>query len=124
MGIDEHLAKIIDECYNNFDHYQIQPGIDLLSQARYFLHDEVYKLWTDGRRILAYPNGNIQEDRDEEYLKLLKKIADMEIEEFPSPIIENIKNAWETWNSPPKLSLDSLHLDEIEEMNLNNVQEG
>ncbi|MFQ6636560.1 hypothetical protein Gotur_013085, partial [Gossypium turneri] len=55
----EHLAKTIYECYNNFDYYQIQPGIDLLSQARYLLHDEVYKLWTDGRRILAYPNGNI-----------------------------------------------------------------
>ncbi|MFQ6648741.1 hypothetical protein Gotur_021127 [Gossypium turneri] len=47
----------------------------------------------------------------------------MEIKEFPSHIIENIKNAWETWNSPPRLSLDSLHLDEIEEMNLNNMQE-
>ncbi|MFQ6636563.1 hypothetical protein Gotur_013085 [Gossypium turneri] len=47
----------------------------------------------------------------------------MEIEEFPSHIIENIKNAWETWNSPPRLSLDSLHLDEIEEMNLINIQE-
>ncbi|MFQ6647777.1 hypothetical protein Gotur_021341 [Gossypium turneri] len=48
----------------------------------------------------------------------------MKIEEFPSHIIENIKNAWETWNSPSKLSSDSLHLDEIEEMNLNNMQEG
>ncbi|MFQ6649567.1 hypothetical protein Gotur_023403, partial [Gossypium turneri] len=27
------------------------------------------------------------------------------------------------WNSPPRLSSDSLHLDEIEEMNLNNMQE-
>ncbi|MBA0659620.1 hypothetical protein Goklo_011735, partial [Gossypium klotzschianum] len=68
-----------------------------------------YKLWTDRRRILAFPNGNIQEDRDEESVKLLKKIADMEIEEFPSHIIEKIKNTWETWNSPPRLSLDSLH---------------
>ncbi|MBA0726535.1 hypothetical protein Golax_002358 [Gossypium laxum] len=47
----------------------------------------------------------------------------MEIEEFPSHITEKIKNTWETWNSPPRLSLDSLHLDEIEEMNLNNMQE-
>ncbi|MBA0746340.1 hypothetical protein Gogos_008868 [Gossypium gossypioides] len=119
----EYLRKTIDECYKNFDHYQVQTGIDLLSQARYLLHDDVFKLWTDGRRILAYPKGNIQEDRDEESLKLLKKIADMEIEEFPSHIIEKIKNVWETWNSPPRLSLDSLHLDEIEEMNLNNMQE-
>ncbi|MFQ6647783.1 hypothetical protein Gotur_021340 [Gossypium turneri] len=48
----------------------------------------------------------------------------MEIEEFQSHIIENIKNACETWNSPLRLSLDSLHLDEIEEINLNNMQEG
>ncbi|MFQ6653864.1 hypothetical protein Gotur_025063 [Gossypium turneri] len=47
----------------------------------------------------------------------------MEIEEFPSYITEKIKNMWETWNSPPRLSSDSLHLDEIEEMNLNNMQE-
>ncbi|MBA0741967.1 hypothetical protein Gogos_015084 [Gossypium gossypioides] len=119
----EHLAKTIDECYNNFENDQIQIGIDLLSQARYPLHDEVYKLWTDGRRILVFPNGNIQEDRDEESLKLLKKIADIELEEFSSHIIEKIKYTWETWNSPPRLSLDSLHLDEIEEMNLNNMQE-
>ncbi|MBA0572636.1 hypothetical protein Golob_002963, partial [Gossypium lobatum] len=45
------------------------------------------------KKDTGYPNGNIQEDRDEESLKLLKKIADMEIEEFPSYIIENIKNA-------------------------------
>ncbi|MFQ6653865.1 hypothetical protein Gotur_025063 [Gossypium turneri] len=77
----------------------------------------------DGRRILAFPNGNIQEGRDEESVKLLKKIIEMEIEEFPSYITEKIKNMWETWNSPPRLSSDSLHLDEIEEMNLNNMQE-
>ncbi|MBA0634719.1 hypothetical protein Godav_025051 [Gossypium davidsonii] len=47
----------------------------------------------------------------------------MEIEDFPSHITEQIKNIWETWNSPPRLSSDSLHLDEIEEMNLNNMQE-
>ncbi|MFQ6645335.1 hypothetical protein Gotur_020683, partial [Gossypium turneri] len=62
--------------------------IDLLSQAYNLLHDEVYKLWTDGRRILAFPNENIQEERNEESVKLLKKIADMEIEEFSSHIIE------------------------------------
>ncbi|MBA0687308.1 hypothetical protein Goari_014857 [Gossypium aridum] len=47
----------------------------------------------------------------------------MEIEDFPSHKIEEIKNTWETWNSP-RLSLNSLHLDEIEERNLNNIQEG
>ncbi|MFQ6654941.1 hypothetical protein Gotur_025708, partial [Gossypium turneri] len=120
----EHLSKTIDECYNKFDHYQVQTGIYLLSQAHYLLHDDVYKFWTDGRRILAFPNGNIQEDRDEESVKLLKKIANMELEEFPSHIIEKIKYTWETWNSPPRLSSDSLHLDEIEEMNLDNMQEG
>ncbi|MBA0793121.1 hypothetical protein Gohar_017553 [Gossypium harknessii] len=56
-------------------------------------------------------------------LELLKMIADMEIDDFPSHIIEEIKNTWETWNSP-RLSIDSLHLDEIEEMNLDNIQEG
>ncbi|MFQ6653862.1 hypothetical protein Gotur_025063 [Gossypium turneri] len=119
----EHLSKTIDKCYYKFDHYQVQTGIDLLSQAHYLLHDDVYKLWMDGRRILAFPNGNIQEGRDEESVKLLKKIIEMEIEEFPSYITEKIKNMWETWNSPPRLSSDSLHLDEIEEMNLNNMQE-
>ncbi|MFQ6657917.1 hypothetical protein Gotur_027402 [Gossypium turneri] len=48
----------------------------------------------------------------------------MAIEEFPFHITEKIKNTWETWNSPPRLSSDSLHLDEIEEMNLNNMLEG
>ncbi|MFQ6635296.1 hypothetical protein Gotur_010266 [Gossypium turneri] len=47
----------------------------------------------------------------------------MEIEEFPSHITQKIKNIWEIWNSPPRLSSDSLHLDEIEEMNLDNIQE-
>ncbi|MBA0858560.1 hypothetical protein Goshw_028060 [Gossypium schwendimanii] len=48
----------------------------------------------------------------------------MELEEFPYHILEKIKYTWETWNSPPRLSSDSLHLDEIEEMNLDNRQEG
>ena len=120
----EHLSKTIDECYNKFNHYEVQTGIDLLSQAHYLLHEDAYKLWTDGRRILAFSNGNIQEERSEESVKLLKKITEMEIEEFPSHITEKIKYTWETWNSPPRLSSDSLHLDEIEEMNLNNMQEG
>ncbi|MBA0612701.1 hypothetical protein Godav_013277 [Gossypium davidsonii] len=50
-------------------------------------------------------------------------IVDMEINDFPSHIIEEIKNTWENWNSP-RLSIDLLHLDEVEEMNLDNIQEG
>ncbi|MBA0613108.1 hypothetical protein Godav_013617 [Gossypium davidsonii] len=44
----------------------------------------------------------------------------MEIDDFLSHIIEEIKNTWENWNSP-RLSIDSLHLDEIEEMDLDNI---
>lgn len=47
----------------------------------------------------------------------------MEIEDFPSEIIEEMKNMWETWNSL-RLSPESLHLDEIETWNLDNIQEG
>ncbi|MFQ6653641.1 hypothetical protein Gotur_024936 [Gossypium turneri] len=79
---------------------------------------------TDGKRILAYETRNIQNDRDEESMRLLKNIAEMEIEDFPSHIIEEIKSTWETWNSSPRLSIHSLHLDDIEEMNLDNIQEG
>ncbi|MBA0608669.1 hypothetical protein Godav_020861 [Gossypium davidsonii] len=57
-------------------------------------------------------------------MRLLKNIAEMEIEDFPSHIIEEIKSTWETWNSSPRLSIHSLHLDGIEEMNLDNIQEG
>ncbi|MBA0747995.1 hypothetical protein Gogos_004854 [Gossypium gossypioides] len=46
----------------------------------------------------------------------------MEIENFSSHIIKEIKNTWETWNSL-RLSLNSLRLDEIEEINLDNIQE-
>ncbi|MFQ6624498.1 hypothetical protein Gotur_003713 [Gossypium turneri] len=94
-----------------------------MTKTQYLLQQEIYKLWMDGRRILAYETGNIQNDRDKESVRLLKKIAEMEIEDFSSHIIEEIKNIWETWNSP-RLSLYSLHLDEIEEMNLDNIQEG
>ncbi|MFQ6626204.1 hypothetical protein Gotur_005004 [Gossypium turneri] len=57
---------------------------------------------TNGRRILAYDTrtGNIQEERDKESVQLLKMIADMEIDDFPSHVIQEIKNTWETWNSP------------------------
>ncbi|MBA0709150.1 hypothetical protein Golax_024210, partial [Gossypium laxum] len=82
-------------------------------------------LRTDGRRILAYDTGigYTQDDKNKESVHLLKNIADMEIDDFPSHILEEIKNKWENWNSP-RLSINSLHLDEIEEMNLDNIQEG
>ncbi|MBA0761498.1 hypothetical protein Gotri_024137 [Gossypium trilobum] len=66
--------------------------------------------------------GYTQDDRNKESVQLLKKIADMEVDGFSSHIIEEIKNTLENWNSP-RLSIDSLHLDEIEEMNLDNIQE-
>ncbi|MBA0643973.1 hypothetical protein Goklo_028214 [Gossypium klotzschianum] len=66
--------------------------------------------------------GYTQDDRNKESVQLLKKITDMVIDGFSSHIIEEIKNTWENWNSP-RLSIDSLHLDEIEEMNLDNIHE-
>ncbi|MBA0880655.1 hypothetical protein Goshw_029850, partial [Gossypium schwendimanii] len=104
----EHLTKTIGKCYN--DYYQTQAGIDLISTAQDLLQQNIYQLWTDGRRIVTYYTGNIQENRDEESLRLLKKIADIEIEDYPSHILEQIRITWETWNSP-RLSSDSLHLD-------------
>ncbi|MBA0626388.1 hypothetical protein Godav_004062 [Gossypium davidsonii] len=95
-----------------------------MKKAQYLFKQMAYKLWTNEKKILAYEIGNIQKERDEESMQLLKKIANMEIDDFPSHIIEEIKNTWEIWNSPPKLSTDSLHLDDIELMNLDNIQEG
>ncbi|KAK5811677.1 hypothetical protein PVK06_027032 [Gossypium arboreum] len=60
------------------------PGIDLITTAQHILQHQTYKLWTNGRRIVADDTGNIQKDRDEESLKLLKKIADIEIDDYPS----------------------------------------
>ncbi|KAH1114474.1 hypothetical protein J1N35_007852 [Gossypium stocksii] len=50
----DHLSKNIDMCYNNFSHYQVQAGIDLMLKAQYLLQHNTYVLWMDGRRILAY----------------------------------------------------------------------
>ncbi|MBA0801910.1 hypothetical protein Gohar_012248 [Gossypium harknessii] len=50
-------------------------------------------------------------------------IADMEIDDFSSHIIEEIKTTWEIWNSLPRLSPELL-LDDIELINLDNIQEG
>ncbi|MFQ6622205.1 hypothetical protein Gotur_002310, partial [Gossypium turneri] len=63
-----------------------------MTKAQYLLQQKNYKLWTDERRILAYDTGNIQDDRDEKFIQLLKKIVGMEIDDFPSHIIEEIKN--------------------------------
>ncbi|MBA0728865.1 hypothetical protein Golax_001727, partial [Gossypium laxum] len=87
-----HLTKNIDKCYNNPSYYQIQAVIDLMIKAQYLLQQKNYKLWTDGRRILAYDTGNIQDDRNEKSVQLLEKIAGMEIDGFPSHKIEEIKN--------------------------------
>ncbi|KAG8475456.1 hypothetical protein CXB51_032214 [Gossypium anomalum] len=119
----EHLTKNIDKCYNNFSYYQTQAGIDLMTTAQHVLLHQSYRLLTDGRRIVADETGIIQNDRDEESIQLLKKITNMEIDDFPSQLIEEIRNTWELWNSL-RLSPDSLHLEETELMNLDNIQEG
>ncbi|KAG8482542.1 hypothetical protein CXB51_024273 [Gossypium anomalum] len=119
----EHLTKTIDKCHNDPKYLQIQVGIDLMSTARHVLQDQTYTLHTDGRRIVADKNSVIQKSRDEESLQLLKKIADMELDDFPSDITEEIKDTWKAWNSPEP-SPESLHLDEIETLNLDNIQEG
>ncbi|MFQ6652508.1 hypothetical protein Gotur_024334 [Gossypium turneri] len=119
----EHLKKNINRCYKDPRYFQTQTRIGLMTKAQYLLHQQIYKLLTDGKRILAYNIENIQNDRDEEFLRLLKKIAEMKIEDFPSHVIKEIESTWETWNSSPRLSLHSLHLDDIEEMNLDNIQD-
>ncbi|MFQ6626169.1 hypothetical protein Gotur_004979, partial [Gossypium turneri] len=87
----EHLAKIIDRCHHDLSYYQTQARIELIAKAKYLLEEKDYKLLTDGRRILAYHSG----ERDEESMQLLKKIADIEIEDFLSHILEKIRNTWE-----------------------------
>ncbi|MBA0636389.1 hypothetical protein Godav_024464, partial [Gossypium davidsonii] len=109
-------------CHNDLSYYQTQAGIDLIAKAKYLLQEKDYRLWTYGRRILAY-HSDIIEERDEESMRLLKKIVDIEIEYFPSHILEKIKSTWKNWNSL-RLSFDSLNLDEIEEINLDNIQQG
>ncbi|MFQ6643099.1 hypothetical protein Gotur_017541 [Gossypium turneri] len=36
-----------------------QVRIDLMTKAQYLLQQEIYRLWTDRRRILAYETRNI-----------------------------------------------------------------
>ncbi|MFQ6626495.1 hypothetical protein Gotur_006235 [Gossypium turneri] len=89
--VKERLKKNIDRCYNDPNYYQTQAGIDIVATTQDLLQQEIYQLWTDGRRILAYYTGDIQENRDEESLRLLKKIADPEIEDYPSHLLEQIR---------------------------------
>ncbi|MBA0610560.1 hypothetical protein Godav_011387 [Gossypium davidsonii] len=89
--VKEHLTKNIDRCYNDPNYYQTQARIDIIATTLDLLQQEIYQLWTDGRRILAFYTGDIQENRDEESLRLLKKIADIEIEDYPSHLLEQIK---------------------------------
>ncbi|KAH1031847.1 hypothetical protein J1N35_044021, partial [Gossypium stocksii] len=103
----EHLSKIIDMCYNDFSHYQFQVGIDLMIKAQ----------WKKNTGIQHRKTSS----RDEEFVQLLKKITDMEIDDYP--LTMEIKDTWESWNSPAPLP-NSLHLDDIEKMNLTNIQEG
>ncbi|MBA0785274.1 hypothetical protein Gotri_028096, partial [Gossypium trilobum] len=91
----EHLASTIDKCQNNLSHYQIQAGIDLMAKAKYLLQQKEYKFRTDGRRVLAFHSGIIEEN-DDESIRLLKKLTDMEIEDFPYDILEQIRHTWET----------------------------
>ncbi|MFQ6626489.1 hypothetical protein Gotur_006234 [Gossypium turneri] len=70
--------------------------------AQDLLQQEIYQLWTDRRRILAYYTGDIQENRDEKSLRLLKKIADAEIEDYPSHLLEQIRNIQKRWQPEKK----------------------
>ncbi|MFQ6652864.1 hypothetical protein Gotur_024537, partial [Gossypium turneri] len=70
--------------------------INLIAKAKYLLQQKDYKLWADGRRILTYHSlAYHSKERDEESIRLLKKIADIEIEDFPSHILEKIRSTWE-----------------------------
>ncbi|MFQ6622251.1 hypothetical protein Gotur_003127 [Gossypium turneri] len=89
----EHLTTTIDKCQKDLSYYQIQIGIDLMAKARCLLQERNYRLRTDGRRIMAYYSRI--SDKDEESICLLKKIAEMDIEDFPPHILQQIKNTWE-----------------------------
>ncbi|MFQ6637133.1 hypothetical protein Gotur_012598 [Gossypium turneri] len=85
----EHLAKTIDKCQKDPSYYQIQIGIDLMAKARYLLQEKNYYIRTDGRRIMAY--YSTISNKDEESIQLLKKIAEMDIEDFPPHILQQIR---------------------------------
>ncbi|MFQ6666573.1 hypothetical protein Gotur_032881 [Gossypium turneri] len=64
-----------------------------MAKARYLLQERNYRLRTDGRRIMAYYSRI--SDKDEESIRLLKTIAEMDIEDFPPHILQQIKNTLE-----------------------------
>ncbi|MFQ6651229.1 hypothetical protein Gotur_023175 [Gossypium turneri] len=88
----EHLAKTMDKCQKNLSYYQIQIGIDLMAKARYLLQERNYYIRTDGRRIMAYYSRIGDKD---ESIQLLKKIAEMDIEDFSPHILQQIRSIWE-----------------------------
>ncbi|MBA0878631.1 hypothetical protein Goshw_008979, partial [Gossypium schwendimanii] len=53
-----------------------------------------YQFRIDGRRILAYRSYLIKE-KDDEGIQLLKNIADMDIEDFSSNILQQIRTVME-----------------------------
>ncbi|MBA0640278.1 hypothetical protein Goklo_023232, partial [Gossypium klotzschianum] len=88
----EHLATTIHKCQKDVSYYQIQTGIDLMAKARYLLQERNYRLKTDGKRIMAYYSRI--SDKDKESICLLKKITEIDIEDFSSHILQQIKNIW------------------------------
>ncbi|MFQ6652332.1 hypothetical protein Gotur_024256 [Gossypium turneri] len=64
-----------------------------MAKARYLLQERNFQLRTDERRIMAYYSRI--SDKDEESICLLKKIAEMDIEDFSSHILQQIKTMME-----------------------------
>ncbi|MBA0624774.1 hypothetical protein Godav_010066 [Gossypium davidsonii] len=62
-----------------------------MAKAKYLFQQKDYKFKTDGRRILAFHSG-IKEENDEESIRLLKRLADMEIEDFSYDITKKSCN--------------------------------
>ncbi|MFQ6664147.1 hypothetical protein Gotur_031353 [Gossypium turneri] len=65
-----------------------------MAKVRYLIQERNFRLRTDGRRIMAYYSRI--SDKDEESIRLLKNIAEMHIEDFPSHILQQIKNTDES----------------------------
>ncbi|KAK8613701.1 hypothetical protein V6N13_101458 [Hibiscus sabdariffa] len=118
---EKHLQDHIDKCYNIPVYYYIQVGLHLKAKAQEILSDQSYKYWTDGKRIFVNRWCNRS---DEAAKQLLKRIADMNLKDYPYEILEGINATWDHWNSPESpASNSSMNLDETEEVNLANAQE-
>ncbi|MFQ6651231.1 hypothetical protein Gotur_023175 [Gossypium turneri] len=63
-----------------------------MAKARYLLQERNYYIRTDGRRIMAYYSRIGDKD---ESIQLLKKIAEMDIEDFSPHILQQIRSIWE-----------------------------